>query len=132
MYWFGQVFEFLLGSEQFNFITRCRFNFFEGFLTEQILQTAVTGGIVIGFYLRKDSRAAIGRLYIPNDAFACGQPDSLIPDNSHLPDFFDFLRIIVRAEEIEPPAVSMNAIRYFIIMMRSEEHTSELKSLMRK
>src|SRR3546814_1570329 len=90
MYWFGQVFEFLLGSEQFNFITRCRFNFFEGFLTEQILQTAVTGGIVIGFYLRKDSRAAIGRIYIQNDAFACGQPDS-----------------------------------------RSEEHTSELQSLMR-
>src|SRR3546814_15622432 len=85
MYWFGQVFEFLLGSEQFNFITRCRFNFFEGFLTEQILQTAVTGGIVIGFYLRKDSRAAIGRIYIQNDAFACGQPDSLITDISHLP-----------------------------------------------
>src|SRR3546814_12321506 len=70
--------------------------------SDLILQTAVTGGIVIGFYLRKDSRAAIGRIYIQNDAFACGQPDSLITDISHLPDFFDFLRIIVRAEGIEP------------------------------
>src|SRR3546814_11588377 len=107
----------LFRSEQFNFITRCRFNFFEGFLTEQILQTAVTGGIVIGFYLRKDSRAAIGRIYIQNDAFACGQPDSLITDISHLPDFFDLLRIIVRAEGLAHPAVSMNAITYFIILL---------------